>query len=50
MLDILVKDGIVVTQNEKREIKKTNIWIENGLIKYIGNDILEAKRIINANK
>lgn len=49
MLDILIKDGIVVTQNEKREIKKTNIGIEDGLIKYIGNDILEAKKIIKAN-
>lgn len=49
MLDILIKDGIIVTQNEKREIKKAHIGIKDGLIKYIGTDILDAKRIIEAN-
>ena len=48
MLDILIKEGIIVTKNVKREIKELNIGIENGIIKYIGNEQLEAKKVINA--
>lgn len=49
MLDILIEDGIIVTQNIKRDIKKVNIGIENGVIKYIGTQKLHAKKIIKAN-
>lgn len=48
MLDMILKNGVVVTQNDKREILKTNIGIKNGRIEKIGDDFTKAKIIIDA--
>ena len=48
MFDVLIKDGTIVTQNNKREILSANIGIEKGLVKYIGNDYISAKKYISA--
>jgi len=45
---LLIKDGIIVTENDNRDIIKGNILIENNVIKYIGNDIPEHDKEINA--
>ena len=35
MLDLLIKDGLIVTQNSKREIKQANIGIKDNKIVYV---------------
>ncbi len=47
-MSILIKDGWIVTQNEKREIKRGNIYIEDNIISEIGNIHNEADYIIDA--
>lgn len=53
-VDLIIKNGYILTLNEKREIfKKGNIVIKDGYVIYIGkdNDILgeyKAKKIIDA--
>ena len=48
MLDLLIKNGLVVTQNKNREIKQINIGIYKGEIKYLGNEIISSNQIIDA--
>ncbi len=47
-MKLLIKDGIIVTENDNRDIIKGNILIEDNIIKYIGNDIPEHDKEINA--
>ena len=42
MLDLLIINGLVVTQNQKREIKQVNIGIKDGIITYLGNEIIQV--------
>lgn len=48
MLDLLIINGLVVTQNQKREVARINIGIKNGEITYLGNEFLSNKCIIDA--
>lgn len=48
MVDLLIINGLVVTQNEKREVKQINIGIKNGEIVYLGNENIPAEEIIDA--
>lgn len=48
MLDLVIINGLVVTQNENRDIKQANIGINKGKIEYIGEEILPSKKIIDA--
>ena len=48
MIDLLIINGLVVTQNPKREIKQINIGIENGKIIYLGNEIIPSNQVIDA--
>ncbi len=50
MLDFLIKNGTILTQNNKREVLIANIGIEKGIIKYIGSKNLNAKKVIDASK
>jgi len=50
MLDFLIKNGTILTQNNKREVLIANIGIEKGIIRYIGNKNLNAKKVIDASK
>ncbi len=50
MIDLLIKDGFVVTQNNRRDIKKINIGIDKGKITYIGNKTIPCKKMIDANE
>ena len=34
--DILIKNGITVTQDSKRSVVEGNVWIEDGVISEIG--------------
>ena len=47
MLDLLIINGLVVTQNQKREIKQVNIGIKDGIITYLGNEIIPSNQLIN---
>ena len=49
METLLIKDGMIVTMNYKRDITKGDIFIENGKIQFIGNNSnIKADREINA--
>lgn len=48
MLDLLIKDGLIVTQNSKREIKQTNIGIKDNKIVYVGDKDISSKKVIEA--
>lgn len=48
MLDLLITNGLVVTQNQKREIKQVNIGIKDGIIIYLGNEMIPSNQLINA--
>ena len=48
MLDVLIRDGLIVTQNSKREIKQANIGIKNKKIVYVGNKDISSKKVIDA--
>lgn len=48
MLDTIIKNAIVVTQNEKREISNINIGIKDGKIEKLGNGFTCAHKIIDA--
>lgn len=48
MVDLLIVNGLVVTQNQTREVKRTNIGIKNEKITYLGNEIVSYKKIIDA--
>ena len=48
MVDLLIVNGLVVTQNQTREVKRTNIGIKNEEITYLGNEIVSYKKIIDA--
>lgn len=48
MLDLLIINGLVVTQNQKREIKRINIGIKNSKIEYLGSKIIPSVKIIDA--
>lgn len=48
MLDTIIINGIVVTQNEKRQILNTNIGIKDGKIEKIGSEFWQADKIIDA--
>lgn len=50
MVDILIKDAIIVTQNERRNIIKSNIGIKNGIIEYVGKETVQAGTVIKADK
>ena len=50
MLDFLIKNGTILTQNNKREVLISNIGIEKGIIRYVGNKNLNAKKVIDASK
>ena len=42
-MSILIKDSLIVTQNEKREIKRGDIYVENNIISEIGKVNVEAE-------
>ncbi len=46
-MSILIKDAWIVTQNERREIKRGNVYMENNLITEIGNVNVEAEHVID---
>ncbi|MCM1154964.1 MAG: amidohydrolase family protein [Roseburia sp.] len=48
LLDTIIKNGIVVTQNREREILKVNIGIKDGKIVKLGNHFTQAEQIIDA--
>ena len=48
MLDLLIRDGLIVTQNSKREIKQANIGIKGKKIVYVGNKAISSKKVIEA--
>lgn len=48
MLDLLIKNGLIVTQNLKREIKQTNIGIKDEKIIYVGDKTIPSKNVIDA--
>lgn len=48
MLDTIIKNGTVVTQNNKREILRLNIGIKDGKIEKLGNNFTQAQTIIDA--
>ncbi|MGC8568277.1 MAG: amidohydrolase family protein [Candidatus Micrarchaeia archaeon] len=49
-MSILIKNGIVVTQNPKREVVKADVYIESNKISAIGKSLrYEVDNVINAN-
>lgn len=48
MVDLLIINGLVVTQNQTREVKRINIGIKNGKIIYLGNEIVPYNNIMDA--
>ena len=48
MLDTIIKNGTVVTQNNKREISNINIGIKGGKIEKLSNDCIQARTVIDA--
>lgn len=48
MLDILIKNGYVITMDADRRMLQTNIYIKNGKIEGIGKEEVDAKRVIDA--
>lgn len=48
MVDLLTINGLVVTQNQTREVKRTNIGIKSGKITYLGNEIIPYNNIMDA--
>ena len=48
MLDLLIRDGLIVTQNSKREIKQANIGIKDNKIVYVGDKVISSKKVIEA--
>lgn len=48
MLDTIIKNGIVVTQNKDREILNIDIGIKDGKIEKLGKNFTQAKNIIDA--
>ncbi len=47
-MSILIKNGIIATQNKDREILQKNIYIEDGFIREIGDLNHEADQVIDA--
>jgi len=47
-MDILIKNALVVTQNEGREVKEADIYIEGNTISEMGKINVEADFLINA--
>lgn len=47
-MSILIKNGFVLTQNKKRELKRCDVYIEDDKIAEIGKVRLEADEVINA--
>lgn len=45
---ILIKNGILLTMNEKKEIRKGNLYLENGLIREVGSQRESADLVIDA--
>lgn len=48
MLDTIIKNGLVITQNQNREIIKANIGIKDGIISYLGDNDVTANNVIDA--
>ncbi len=48
MVDLLIKNGYVVTMNYHREMLFTNIYINDGKIVGLGKEEVEARRIVDA--
>ena len=48
MMDVIIKGGVVVTQNEKREIVDIDIGIKDGLIVKLGEHLSNTKSVIRA--
>lgn len=48
MLDLLIKNGLIVTQNLKREIKQTNVGIKDKKITYVGDKTIPSNQVIDA--
>ena len=48
MLDLLIRDGLIVTQNSKREIKHANIGIKDNKIVYVGDKAISSEKVIEA--
>ncbi|MBN2477706.1 amidohydrolase [Candidatus Micrarchaeota archaeon] len=47
-MNVLIKNAIIITQNPNRDIIKGNIYIENGLIKEVGDVTYNAETEIDA--
>ncbi len=48
-MDILIKNGLIITENNDREIFTGNVLIEGNIIKYVGKDIPEHGDVIEIN-
>jgi 5-methylthioadenosine/S-adenosylhomocysteine deaminase len=48
LLDLLIKNGTLVTMNPKRTIQKNNIYIKDGIIVGIGSEDIPASKVIDA--
>ena len=47
-MSILIKNGWILTQNERREIFRGNVYVEDGKIAEIGDVNVEAEHVIDA--
>lgn len=47
MTSFLFKNGIVISQNSKREVFRGNVLVDNGIIEYAGKETREADEIID---
>ncbi len=47
MTSFLFKNGIVISQNSKREVFRGNVLVNNGIIEYAGKETREADEIID---
>ncbi len=48
-MDVLIKDGLIITEDDDRKIFRGNILIEGNVIKYVGKDMPEHGNAIEIN-
>ena len=49
-MDILIRNGIIITQDSKRSVVEGNVWIEDGTIAEIGNVHHTSDVVVDAKK
>ena len=47
MSSVLFKNGIVISQNSRREVFRGNVLVNNGIIEYTGKEAREAEEIVD---